>query len=106
MKKHCINIEVYNMSRTTNNQELLASAIPENIGITCITKHPEQSNLISAENDRLCVMNGYKIAIIDENGNVVKQGVSVEKDVFDAMTAQVIETFCKRFKGFTENDFN
>ncbi len=68
-------------------------------------KNSDEINLIKASNSELLLAPGYSLAIIDENGKIVRQGPGVRTEVFDAMSAQVIKRFCEKFRGFTEADF-
>jgi hypothetical protein len=61
--------------------------------------------MVSASNTTLSIENGMKLAIVDDKGNIVRQGEDVSKEIFDAMTEQVVRNFCSKFSGFTEADF-
>lgn len=61
--------------------------------------------MISATNTGLKLENGYSLALVDKNGNVVRQGNDVNKEVFDAMSAQVVKSICSRFTAINEADF-
>ncbi|WP_105215751.1 hypothetical protein [Pseudoalteromonas sp. T1lg22] len=62
-------------------------------------------SLVSATNNALVMAPGHRLAIINEHGQVVEQGQAVEQQVFDAMTQQVIDQFCSRFKPLNPADF-
>lgn len=61
--------------------------------------------MISATNTGLKVEKGYSLALVDKNGNVVRQGNDVNKEVFDALSTQVVKTICSRFTAINEADF-
>ena len=54
--------------------------------------------IISSNNNGLQMQKGYALAIITDNGKIIKSGVAVELMVFEAMMAYTIDTFCARFK--------
>jgi N-acetyl-anhydromuramyl-L-alanine amidase AmpD len=62
-------------------------------------------SLIKSGNNSLTITTGHTLAIIDEQGQIVEQGKAVEQQVFDAMTDQVINVFCSRFKPLNPADF-
>ncbi|MGS0535317.1 hypothetical protein [Pseudoalteromonas sp. SaAl2] len=62
-------------------------------------------SLITSGTNSLTLGKGHTLAIIDEQGNIVEQGKAVEQQVFDAMTDQVINVFCSRFKPLNPADF-
>ncbi|MEP1445555.1 MAG: hypothetical protein ABJK37_05475 [Paraglaciecola sp.] len=61
--------------------------------------------MISATNTGLKVENGYSLALVDKNGNVIRQGSNVNKEIFDALSAQVVKRVCSRFTAINEADF-
>jgi hypothetical protein len=85
------------MSRTTLEPQISNTTKKEEC--------PKHLRLISSSNDKLQIAPGFSLAIIDENGRIIRQGNSVSDDVFNAMKTQVIERFCSRFSAFTETDF-
>lgn len=67
--------------------------------------HEKEPNLISTSNDGLIIAKGFKLAIVDGNNKVVISDKAVQNVVFKALASQVIQSFCNRFKSFTEDDF-
>jgi hypothetical protein len=67
--------------------------------------HEDIRSLIIASNTELKLSNGFKLAVIKDDGQIVKRGHCVSKAIFEAMSTQVIESFCSRFSAFTEADF-
>lgn len=61
--------------------------------------------MISATNNSLCLEKGYSLAIVDHNGKVIRQGDNLNKDIFDALSAQVVKSICSRFTAINEADF-
>lgn len=88
---------------TVQHYKLGIDSKNDDLGDTEITC--EHSRLVSVTNNSLALTKGYRLAIIDENDSIVKQGTCVETEIFDAMTTKVVEAFCKRFKGFSDADF-
>lgn len=61
--------------------------------------------MITSTNSGLKIKDGYFLALIDKNGNVVRQGIDVNKEIFDALSAQVVKSVCSRFTAINEADF-
>ena len=61
--------------------------------------------MISATNTGLKLENGYSLALVDKNGNIVRKGDNVSKEIFDAMSVQVVKSICSRFTAINEADF-
>lgn len=73
-------------------------------------KHMETVNTskgysISASDLSIKISNGYSLAIIDSNRNVLQQGATVEAEIFDVIGKEVVRVLCKKFKGFQHSDF-
>lgn len=85
-------------SSQSASQVLYTSAAPCN-------KHHDEKHFISASNTELKVRSGFSLAIIDNDGEIIKRGNCVSNEVFEAVATQVVESFCKKFKAFTETDF-
>ena len=60
---------------------------------------------ISASNDELILPDGLVLAIVDSQGRVIKYGPCLEAEVFQAVSTVIVDNFCCRFKGFTDDDF-
>lgn len=60
---------------------------------------------ITASNDELILPDGMTLAIVDRVGRVMMHGSSVEAEVFRAVSTAVVDSFCRRFKGFSDADF-
>lgn len=64
-----------------------------------------KGSLIKASNDRFVLSDGYCLALINEDGEIVEQGDNITQEVFDVVSVQLVKSFCNRFRGFTEADF-
>lgn len=91
------------MSRMTSGQLRSMHNLTEPLNSE--TQKIDKLPFIYASNDKLLIKPGYRLAIIDNEGKVILQDESVKKEVFQAMTEQVIKSFCRKFKSFTEADF-
>lgn len=47
--------------------------------------------LISSSNDELVMKDGYSLAVVDEQGNLIQMGDCVLVEVFKAMKTQVVK---------------
>lgn len=65
----------------------------------------EQSDLFVATNDKLLFAAGHQLALIDENGSIVKRGSFLEKALFRAVSTQLVKHFHSHPKRVTDADF-
>ncbi|ALS97787.1 hypothetical protein [Lacimicrobium alkaliphilum] len=94
------------MSRTTEHTKTsLNKRISQTENSADISHQDQNSRLIKASNSGLLVAQGYELAVIDKRGKIVKKGISIGNQIFEELSAQVIKSFCARFKGFTDADF-
>ncbi|WP_165726284.1 hypothetical protein [Pseudoalteromonas sp. SA25] len=61
---------------------------------------------VSSSNDGLVMKEGYKLAIVDEQGNILHMGDSVLDEVFNAMKAQVVKQVFSASRPLNDGDFN
>lgn len=66
---------------------------------------PQMSSLIKSSSNELIVAKGFYLAIVDEQGLIIRKGDSISNEVFNAVSAQVVKSLCSRFTGLNENDF-
>ena len=65
----------------------------------------EPSDRFVATNHRLILAAGHKLALIDENGSIVKRGTSLEREVFRAVSTQWVQHFNSHPNRVTDADF-
>ena len=61
--------------------------------------------MVSANNTCLKIENGYSLALIDKNGKIICQGSKVNKEIFNAISAQVVKSICSQFTAINEAEF-
>jgi hypothetical protein len=90
---------------TTNLKPQLTGLKASAKTTNCSLKNNGDTYVIKATNNELIITNGYSLALIDIDGNILEKGASVGTEIFEAMATQITKSFCNRFKGFTEADF-
>ena len=63
-------------------------------------------DVITAENNALVLPQGTILALVNGNGEIVKQGSTLEIEVFDAMKEQVVLQVFSSAKPLDSKDFN
>ncbi|PMG43904.1 hypothetical protein BCU91_19900 [Shewanella sp. 10N.286.52.B9] len=65
----------------------------------------ELQSIISATNNELLIGEGFELVIVDKNGQIIQQGDSVRKTIFDEMIAEVTKKFANKFRQLQQDDF-
>ncbi|QSX35128.1 hypothetical protein JYB87_07920 [Shewanella avicenniae] len=68
-------------------------------------EQPSITDLLRSSNTGIEITQGFQLAIIDENNNIVVQGETVNESVFTAMSKKVVDDFCSNFKQIKKEDF-
>lgn len=61
--------------------------------------------LISSSNDELVMKEGYSLAVVDEQGNLIQIGDCVLVEVFNAMKTQVVKQVFSASRPMNDEDF-
>ncbi|MEZ9370905.1 hypothetical protein AB4140_19095 [Shewanella sp. 10N.286.51.B2] len=65
----------------------------------------ELQSIISATNNELLIGEGFELVIVDKNGQIIQQGDSIRKTIFDEMIAEVTKKFANKFRQLQQDDF-